>query len=471
VISVDGLYRLDKRWSVGGAQRAILSGDDLRFSDPFARLLTAARARYAIDKKLSIELEEELRWNGDNQTRLSLVRRPNKNLEQYVQERLTTQSGGFYNTTVLGAMERKKKNSETARAEVHMDHALGQERMSGVVGLGRRYKLLPGLTLAMNYERFQVLSGGPALASPTPVTGQASERGGAGRVVGTSDLVGQPTTPRTGSPLLQSGMNGWGLAPVSGSRDAVALSVQYKKKRKLMITARSELRLELANDAKLEDATQQDRVIQFHEINARLRLNPDLAILGRYALAEVKNLTAAKREHLANEFSVGLALRPMHTDRYRGLLRYSRRQDLRADNRWLTKDLLAFEPIFRTPWYLQVATKLALKADSEIDPLLGDGTALTALFVPRVDFELSRMLRRQSSFPMPGEIELWAEYRLMADLTVGAATNGLALGMSYLPIKHLRVGMGYSFTAVPDQLTTSETVDGSGFFIRISGLY
>ena len=73
--------------------------------------------------------------------------------------------------------------------------------------------------------------------------------------------------------------------------------------------------------------------------------------------------------------------------------------------------------------------------------------------------------------PMPGEIELWAEYRLMADLTVGAATNGLALGMSYLPIKHLRVGMGYSFTAVPDQLTTSETVDGSGFFIRISGLY
>ena len=251
MISVDGLYRLDKRWSVGGAQRAVLSGDDLRFSDPFARLLTAARARFAIDKKLSIELEEELRWNGDNQTRLSLVRRPNKNLEQFVQERLTPQSGGFYNTTVLGAMERKKKNSETARAEVHMDHALGQERMSGVDGLGRRYKLLPGLTLAMNYERFQVLSGGPALASPTPVTGQASERGGAGRAVGTSDLVGQPTTPRTGSPLLQSGMNGWGLAPVSGSRDAVALSVQYKKKRKLMITARSELRLELANDAKL----------------------------------------------------------------------------------------------------------------------------------------------------------------------------------------------------------------------------
>ena len=341
VISVDGLYRIDKRWSVGGAQKAILSGDDLRFTDPFARLLTAARARYAIDKKLSVELEEELRWNGDNQTRLSLVRRPNTSLEQYVQERLTTQSGGFYNTTVLGAMERKKKSGETARAEVHMDHALGQERMSGVVGLGRRYKLLPGLTLSMNYERFQVLSGGPALATPTPVTGQAADRSGSGRIVGTSDLVGQPTTPQTGSPLLQSGMNGWGLAPVSGSRDAVAVSVQYKKRRKLLLTARSELRLELASEAKLDDVTQQDRVIQFHEINGRLRLNPDLAILGRFALAEVKNLTSVKREHLANEVSVGLALRPTHTDLYRGLLRYSRRQDLRADSRWLTKDLLA----------------------------------------------------------------------------------------------------------------------------------
>ena len=91
--------------------------------------------------------------------------------------------------------------------------------------------------------------------------------------------------------------------------------------------------------------------------------------------------------------------------------------------------------------------------------------------MPRLDFELTRLLRRQQSVPIPGDIELWAEYRLMADLTVGAATNGLALGMSYLPIKHLRIGMGYSFTAVPDQLTTSETVDGSGFFIRISGLY
>ena len=73
-------------------------------------------------------------------------------------------------------MERKKKTGEMARAEVHMDHALGQDRMSGVIGLGRRYKLLPGLTLSMNYERVQVLSGGPALARLTPVTGQASSR-------------------------------------------------------------------------------------------------------------------------------------------------------------------------------------------------------------------------------------------------------------------------------------------------------
>ena len=236
-----------------------------------------------------------------------------------------------------------------------------------------------------------------------------------------------------------------------------------------MLTARSELRLELASEAQLDDATQQDRVIQFHELNGRFRLNPDLAVLGRFALAEVHNLTTARREHLANEVSVGLALRPMHTDLYRGLLRYSRRQDMRGDSRWLTKDLLAFEPIFRTPWYLQIAPKLALKADSESDPLLRNSTALTALFVPRFDFELTRLLRRQQAVPIPGDIELWAEYRLMADLTVGTS-NGRRRS-EHLPIKHMRIGMGYSFTAVPDQLTTSETVDGSGFFLRISGLY
>jgi hypothetical protein len=471
VMAVDGLYRLDKKWSVGGAQRIVLSGDDLRLEDPFARLSTTARARYALDKKLAIELEDELRWNGDNQTRLSLVRRPRKDLEQYVQERLTTQSGGFYNTTVLGAMERKNKGAETARAEVHMDHALGQDRASGVVGLGRRYKLLPGLTLALNYERFQVLSGGPALAAPTPITGNPNPRGSAGRVVGTSDLVGQPSAPNVGTPLLQSGMNGWGLAPVSGSRDALAVNLRYKKRRRLLLSARSEVRLELASDALLENPAQQDRLIHFHELSGRLRLNPDLTILGRYALAEVKNLTTIRREQLANEVSLGIALRPQHTDAYRGLLRYSRRQDLRADARWLTKDLLAFEPIFRTPWYLQIATKMALKADAESDALLGDGAAITALFVPRLDFELTRLLRRQKAMPLPGQIELWTEYRLLADLSAGAMQQGFALGVSYLPIKHLRLGMGYSFTTVPDQLTTSETVDGSGFFMRITGLY
>ena len=48
--------------------------------------------------------------------------------------------------------------------------------MSGVIGLGRRYKLLPGLTLSMNYERVRVLSGGPALARRLG-DGQASSRG------------------------------------------------------------------------------------------------------------------------------------------------------------------------------------------------------------------------------------------------------------------------------------------------------
>ena len=50
-----------------------------------------------------------------------------------------------------------------ARAEIYGSCAR-PDRMSGVIGLGRRYKLLPGLTLSMNYERVQVLSGGPALA-------------------------------------------------------------------------------------------------------------------------------------------------------------------------------------------------------------------------------------------------------------------------------------------------------------------
>ena len=132
---------------------------------------------------------------------------------------------------------------------------------------------------------------------------------------------------------------------------------------------------------------------------------------------------------------------------------------------------MAFEPIFRTPWYLQIAPKFALKADAESDELLGSATAMTGLFVSRFDLELSKLLRRQKSLPIPGDFELWTEYRLLADLTVGAAQNGFALGLSYLPIKHLRIGMGYSFSAVPDTLTTSETIDGSGFFMRVSGVY
>ena len=81
-------------------------------------------------------------------------------------------------------------------------------------------------------------------------------------MVGSSDLIGQPSAPQAGSPLLQSGMNGWGLAPVSGSRDALAMSAQYKQRRKLLLTARSELRLELAR-VKRNSMTQPSKIGSF----------------------------------------------------------------------------------------------------------------------------------------------------------------------------------------------------------------
>ena len=67
-------------------------------------------------------------------------------------------------------------------------------------------------------------------------------------------------------------MNGWGLAPVSGSRDA-GNERQYKQRRKLLLTARSSSG-SAGEQAQLDDATQQDR-LQFHELNGRFRLNPD----------------------------------------------------------------------------------------------------------------------------------------------------------------------------------------------------
>jgi uncharacterized repeat protein (TIGR01451 family) len=470
-LAVDGDYKIDERWTVGGAQRVTLGGDDLRFSDPFARIASVARARYALRKTLAVEAEEELRWNGDNQTRISLVRQPDKKTRQYLQERFTQQSGGFFNSTVVGAEQRPKKGHSN-RVEMNVQHSGAGPRNSAVIGLARRYRVAPGLHLNWSYERTQVLSGAPAYATAVALpAAQQPARGADGRVLGTSDLVGQPTSPAVATGLLQSGMNGWGTAPVTGSRDALAVSGTWVRKRRWNLTSRHELRMDFAADVDLDNAFYQDRLTQFHQLAGRLRLNSDLSVLGRVALAEVYNLTAAAREHHAQEVSIGVALRPQHTDAYRGLLRYTRRRDLRGDGLWLSKDLLAVEPIFETPWFTQITTKLALKSDAEADSLLGEDRVYTGLFIGRADFHLTRLWRRQKKVPFPGDLDLWAEYRTTANLSAGALEHGVALGVAYLPVRRVRIGLGYSFTAIPEALSTADAVDGSGFFVRVTGAY
>ena len=408
--SVGGSYALDERWTALFEQEFVLRGDARVHDEALDLLTTTGGLRYKIDDTLSIEATESLRWSGDNATQLGLRTQIDERHTVYLQERIDTKDGATTSTTVVGGEELLGADkSGRAYGEYQLETGALGERNRAVMGVGKRQKIIDGLTLDAGYERSQV------------VAGNAGEF----------------------------------------SVDAISLGVEWLDSDTFKVTGRYELRYE-DND---ENFDRRDRV-QFLTLNsASLKLHRDVTALTRLNFAHTIDLGLSATEAELIEGSFGLAYRPVHSDWIAVLVKYTKRYEQRPidvatqDPERVEYDVVSLVPVLELPYKFQLVEKIALKRQALRVAQLPTAVSQTVLWINRVNYHLTKTF------------DAGLEYRFLRTSLAQNSLHGVVAEAAYIIEDKVRLGLGYNFTSFSDDEFARLDEDHGGPFFRVIGQY
>jgi len=408
--SVGGSYALDERWTALFEQEFVLRGDARVHQEAMDLLTSTAGLRYRIDEMLSVEATESVRWSGDNATQIGFRTQLDERHTAYVQERLDNRDGRTTSTTVVGGEELLGADkSGRAYGEYQLETGSLGERNRAVLGVGKRARIIPGLTLDAGYEHSQVLGGS------------------AGEF----------------------------------SVDAVSLGVEWLDSDKLKVTGRFEIRYE-DND---EDFDRRDRV-QFLSLNAgSFKLHRDVTALTRFNFAHTIDLGLDATEAELIEMSLGLAYRPVHSDWIALVLKYTKRYEQRPldlltqDPERYEYDVVSLIPILELGYNLQLVEKVALKRQGVRVAQLPTAISQSVLWINRLNYHLTRT------------VDAGLEYRMLRTSLAQSTLQGVLAEANYIIDNKVRLGLGYNFTSFSDDEFARLDEDHGGPFFRVVGQY
>src|SRR5690606_996534 len=140
-VAIGAAVRLTRRLSATFSQEALVSGDDAVIGDSFNdRMTTNVGLDYRVAKDLSLRILENVRWNGDNSTRLGLRTQLDESSSFYVEDRLRPgeDNGRLLHTLVLGA-ESALGADGRAYGEYRLADGVDGRTNLAVIGLARRF--------------------------------------------------------------------------------------------------------------------------------------------------------------------------------------------------------------------------------------------------------------------------------------------------------------------------------------------
>jgi outer membrane protein OmpA-like peptidoglycan-associated protein len=445
--------------TLGLKQEYLITGDPQLIHGPLDQLITHLDAKYALTESVSLLGGTDFRWSGENQVHAGVSWAVNDQSRVYVAERVgmlpapVTGTLGWGATTVVGGEEDLTPGS-TAYAEYQLDGGFAGEQSRGVVGLKTVWKLPFGFALNFGYERIMLI----------------------GSNIPTTEAGNVPPGAFTDGTFYQApGANGGGsYVAGQGSRDAVSAALEFHRGETIVASQRLELRY----DNQDESRGGHDLLWMLSGTAAAVRFSPEVSVLGRYNIALAQDLTLSARDAYFEEGALGVAYRPITHDWFSLLAKISRRVDERplsledgtSDN--YTAHAISIEPIVETPWKVQLVEKLALKHSSEKLSDVPDADSVTGLWINRVNLHTLAMLHSLGvDTPIPGEIDLGVEYRLLDTFTTGALQMGPEVEVQVAPVEYFRIGVGYNFTHFSDDELDSGKLDRSGFFVRAVGTF
>ncbi len=245
-------------------------------------------------------------------------------------------------------------------------------------------------------------------------------------------------------------------AATDSERYAISTVLSYKDISGLSWSTKNEVRRDRGDKARLQYLT--NNLFE-------LKLNPDYTLLLKYLMSQTKDLDLGTIEADFHEHSIGLAYRPVATDRFNLLARYTGISDRRPLNLGLLNseetalDVISVEWSYELTDTLEWVDKLAFKRKSEETGGFAPFTSHTWLSIHRLNYQFIKGW------------DVGAEYRSLAQREASDQRTGWLAELMWRANKHVRLGGGFNFTDFSDNEFSDNDYSVSGWFLRLQGKY
>ena len=197
-----------------------------------------------------------------------------------------------------------------------------------------------------------------------------------------------------------------------------------------------------------------------------MKLSADFTLLGKIRYSLTRNLNQGITEAGFEEFSLGLAYRPVKSDRFNFLARYTHLKDRRPSSlvgateaSEVQSDVASMEWSFEFSRFIEWVEKDALKIKREKIGNRASLTTHTILSIHRVNFHAWRAL------------DLGLEYRLLTQREADDIKQGWLSEVTWELAEHLRLGVGFNFTDFSDNEYSENNYSVYGWFFRFQAKF
>jgi CSLREA domain-containing protein len=196
-----------------------------------------------------------------------------------------------------------------------------------------------------------------------------------------------------------------------------------------------------------------------------LKMNPDYTLLGKLRYSKTENVALKSIEAKLEEYSLGVAYRPVASDRFNALGRITRLTEQRpitladSDLTTTSMDVLSLEWSFDLTKKIEWVNKLAGRVKEEVVGNHPETLSHSYLALYRLNYALTQ------------KFGVGVEYRTFDQVEANDQRQGWLGELTWRAHKHIRLGVGYNFTTFSDNEFSNNDYSVEGAFLRLQGIY
>jgi hypothetical protein len=239
-------------------------------------------------------------------------------------------------------------------------------------------------------------------------------------------------------------------------RTAVASRLGFRHASGIEVFTQDEARFESGTRSRVQ-------VLTNNQLSARL--GSGFTALAQYRLGVTRDRDLDQIEARFEESGLGLAYRPLRSDRIDVLTRVARLSDRRAasavtpDPQVTQMDVLSIEGTILVLPGVEWVAKDAVRRESDGTLSLASLTTMSTLTVNRLNWNLY------------GPFGVAVEHRLLTQREAKDSRNGWVHELNCEAAKHVRFGVGYNFSGFSDDAFSRNDTSIRGWYVRAQGRY